>query len=80
LYYLGYDIGSSSIKVAIVDVNSGKSLSTIYEPSNEMEIVSTHPDWAEQDPELWWNYVCIGTKRIIQETKIDADGFIGTGG
>lgn len=79
MYYLGYDIGSSSIKVAIVDVKSGKSLSTIHEPSNEMGIISTHPDWAEQDPELWWHHVCIGTKRIIHETNIDPSKIVSIG-
>ena len=79
MYYIGYDIGSSSIKVALVDAITGKPLSVLNEPANEMEIVSLHKDWAEQDPELWWNYVCIGTKKIIKEAKIDASKIVSIG-
>lgn len=79
MYYLGYDIGSSSVKVALVEAKTGKQLSVLNEPSNEMEIVSLHKDWAEQDPELWWNCICTGTKRIIKEAKIDASKIVSIG-
>lgn len=78
-YNIGYDIGSSSVKVAIVDAITGKQLSTIHEPSDEMEIISEQRDWAEQDPELWWDCVCKGTKRIIHETKIDVSKVVSIG-
>lgn len=72
MYYIGYDIGSSSVKVAIVDAVSGKKIIVLHEPSEEMEILSIHPDWAEQDPEVWWTYICKATKRAILESNIDA--------
>ncbi len=70
MYYIGFDLGSSSVKVAIVDADSGKSIRSIHEPSNEMEILALHKDWAEQDPELWWQYICTATNRIIQEANV----------
>ncbi len=50
---LGIDIGSSSIKVALFDVGAGKSIARAFYPPTEMEIISPHKDWAEQDPEVW---------------------------
>jgi len=79
LYYLGYDIGSSSIKVALVHAQTGKKIAAIHEPSNEMEIIAMHSDWAEQDPNIWWEYVCMATKKIIKETAIDASKISGIG-
>ncbi|WP_422105516.1 xylulokinase [Winogradskyella sp.] len=79
MYYIGYDIGSSSVKVAITDAKSGKSLVNLHEPANEMEIVSFQSDWAEQDPEIWWQHICKATKRAIVEANIDASKIIGIG-
>jgi xylulokinase len=78
-YYIGYDIGSSSVKVSLVDAQSGKSIINIHEPENEMDIASPEMGWAEQDPEDWWRYVCKATQRIIHESGIDADRIRGIG-
>src|SRR3970040_1376751 len=79
MYYIGYDIGSSSIKVALVEAKSGKRILVVKEPQNEMEIVSLHPNWAEQDPEIWWEHICVATKRAIRESNIDASKISGIG-
>ena len=79
MYYIGYDIGSSSVKVALVNAQTGKNIITVNEPSAEMAIKALNKDWAEQDPELWWEYACIGTKRAIKEANIDASEISGIG-
>jgi xylulokinase len=79
MYYIGYDLGSSSIKVALVEAKSGKKIIVLNEPQNEMEIVSLHPDWAEQDPEIWWEHICVATKRAIRESNIDGSKIAGIG-
>ena len=79
MYYIGYDIGSSSIKVALVEAKSGKKIVVVNEPQNEMEIVSLHPNWAEQNPEIWWEHICVATKRAIRESNIDASKIAGIG-
>lgn len=79
MYYIGYDIGSSSVKVAIVNATSGKKIIVLHEPSEEMEIISLHPDWAEQDPDIWWRHICKATKRAISESNIDASKIQGIG-
>ncbi len=79
MYYIGYDIGSSSVKVAIIEAATGKKIISLHEPANEMTITAYHKDWAEQDPEMWWEYCCIATKRAIQEANIDASKILGVG-
>jgi xylulokinase len=54
---LGIDIGTSSIKVAVVDATSGKVLVTVQYPDTETPITALKPDWAEQNPEIWWEHV-----------------------
>ena len=51
---LGIDLGSSSVKVSVVDGATGRAISTASFPTSEMAISAPRPGWAEQDPEAWW--------------------------
>src|SRR5688572_23061577 len=53
-YLLGIDIGSSSVKTALLEIGSGKPVASAFSPSTEMPMISAKPGFAEQDPELWW--------------------------
>ncbi|MEX0288222.1 MAG: xylulokinase [Flavobacteriaceae bacterium] len=79
MYFIGYDIGSSSIKAALVNTNSGKSIAVITEPSSEMSMLAVKNGWAEQHPDDWWNYVCEATKKILQETGVNPKDIEGIG-
>ena len=48
---LGIDIGTSSVKVSVVDSQSGRLLATASCPDTEAPILSKQPGWAEQSPE-----------------------------
>ncbi|WP_432713629.1 xylulokinase [Pedobacter sp.] len=54
MYLLGIDIGTSSIKVAVVDVATQKCVATTQFPEEETEIKTVKPGWAEQNPKDWW--------------------------
>ena len=73
MYLLGLDIGTSSIKAALLDAETGTCIASCQSPENEMEIIAPKPGWAEQKPELWWKHVCIAIKAAIGEAEINAD-------
>ncbi|MEN9685189.1 MAG: hypothetical protein RLZZ28_975 [Bacteroidota bacterium] len=54
---LGIDIGTSSIKVSVVDSVTQLCLASAQYPESESGISSVHPGWAEQSPEMWWLHV-----------------------
>ena len=54
---LGIDLGTSSVKVSVMDTDSFKVLSSVQYPDNEAAIISKRPGWAEQSPETWWEDV-----------------------
>ena len=64
MYYLGIDIGSSSIKVSLVEMHSGECISLVKQPEKEMSIIAEQNGWAEQNPEDWWLHICKGIKEI----------------
>jgi xylulokinase len=70
---LGIDIGSSSIKVAILDVVTGKRVATVTLPDTEMKIDAPQTGWAEQDPMMWWNYVSKAIPMAMQQAKLKPD-------
>ncbi len=53
---LGIDIGTSSVKVSVVDALSQSTLTSAQFPETEAEIIALQPGWAEQSPESWWQY------------------------
>ena len=61
---LGIDIGSSSVKVSLLDIATGECVASSTNPAQEMPIEAQQAGWAEQDPEMWWHYVCEGIRQI----------------
>ena len=70
---IGYDIGSSFVKAALFDIESGKSLAVERVPEVEIPIMAHNIGWAEQDPLLWWEYLCKATKSLIKKADINPD-------
>ncbi|WP_316844789.1 xylulokinase [Pedobacter psychrodurus] len=54
MYLLGIDLGTSSIKVAVVDVATQQNIATAQYPEEETAIKSLQTGWAEQSPNDWW--------------------------
>ncbi|MGA9119400.1 MAG: FGGY family carbohydrate kinase [Bacteroidota bacterium] len=54
---LGLDIGSSSIKAALVDSETGNTIAHATVPDTELLISSPRFGYAEQDPDVWWECV-----------------------
>ncbi|UEG55095.1 carbohydrate kinase [Mucilaginibacter daejeonensis] len=51
---LGIDIGTSSVKVSVVDARSQLTLASAQYPDTESPIMSLQLGWAEQSPDMWW--------------------------
>lgn len=71
MYSLGFDIGSSSIKASILDVESGTVVAEDFYPKEEMAISSPQPGFAEQNPETWWEYSKLLLKQLLKEKNVD---------
>lgn len=76
---LGYDIGSSSIKAAFVNAETGATIAVAQSPATEMSIAAPQPGWAEQDPEIWWEHVCLATRKLLADQPISPEEIKGIG-
>mgnify|MGYP000309555836 CR=1 FL=1 len=79
MYFIGYDLGSSSLKTALVDAETGETLTVIKTPAEELGIDAPRAGWAEQDPELWWRCICEGTRELLSATKVAPEAISGIG-
>jgi xylulokinase len=72
-YLLGYDIGSSSIKATLLDIDSGAAVTSATSPETELAIQSLKPGWAEQDPAVWWEHLVQATAKIRGQSGVNLD-------
>ncbi|PQJ72638.1 xylulokinase [Polaribacter butkevichii] len=79
MYYLGLDIGSSSIKAALVEIATGKSLGVVQEPKEEMGMFAQKNGWAEQKPNDWWLHICNAITKLKKEYNISRTQIKGIG-
>ena len=66
-YLLGFDVGSSSVKASLVDVESGQCAATAFFPEHEAPIKAVKAGWAEQSPEMWWDNAKLALRKIMAD-------------
>lgn len=71
MYLLGYDIGSSSVKAALVEVSTGKCVASDFYPKAEAPIKALKAGWAEQRPSDWWAYLKAATQSVLAQGKFN---------
>ena len=74
--YLGIDLGTSAVKLLLLD-RDGKIVKSV---SKEYGVSYLNGNWAEQNPEEWWNAVCSGLENILDEdnkSKLESISFSG---
>ena len=69
MYLLGIDIGTSFIKLSLVDAATQKNIITVQFPDTENAIVSKQLGWAEQSPITWWEQVQKGALKLHAAAK-----------
>ena len=73
MYVLGYDIGSSSVKASLVNVESGKCAASAFFPKTEAPILAVKQGWAEQDPQSWWDNLKLATQAVLTASGAKAE-------
>lgn len=74
--YIGIDLGTSAVKLLLVD-EKGNILNSV---SEEYPLYFPHPGWSEQNPEDWYEGVCRGLERLLENTDKALIKGIGIGG
>ncbi len=76
MYYIGIDLGTSSIKLLLVD-ETGQIWHTV---TREYPLLFPQPGWSEQEPAHWWQAVREGIPTLLQGFDAAKVAGIGAGG
>lgn len=68
---LGIDLGSSSVKVSVLDVATGRCVGTAFHPPAEQKISSPRPGFAEQDPAMWFENTCVAARAAMRAAGVE---------
>lgn len=76
MYYIGVDLGTSAVKLLLMEGDGG--IKNIV--SKEYPLYFPHPGWSEQKPEDWWAAVLEGLKELTADVDKTQIGGISFGG
>jgi xylulokinase len=68
-YVIAHDLGTTGNKATLYD-REGKLVGSAF---FGYETEFAHTGWAEQNPDDWWEAVCISTKRLLADTGVGRD-------
>jgi xylulokinase len=68
---LGIDLGTSSVKVSVVDAETQQWIASAQYPEHEVAITSLKTGWAEQSPETWWQNIKEAIKKLNATGKFN---------
>jgi xylulokinase len=68
-YILAHDIGTTGNKATLYDREGNLVGSAFYGYNTTYE----HTGWAEQNPNDWWQAVCITTKQLLAQARVRGD-------
>ena len=74
-YLVGIDVGTTGAKALLID-EEGRVLAS---EMTEYPMYTPRPQWAEQDPEDWWEATIEALRRVIGESRADAADIAGIG-
>lgn len=67
-YLLGFDVGSSSVKASLVEIESGQVAADAHFPEKEAPITAVKAGWAEQNPQMWWENAKLSLQAVMKAT------------
>ena len=73
MHLLGIDLGSSSVKVSLINGADSKLSATAQYPKQEMSIHAVEPGWAEQSPQMWWKNLKMAVLQIMESSSVDKE-------
>src|SRR5512142_1060566 len=66
-YILAHDLGTTGNKASLFDQEGKVRASAFFGYKTEYP----RPNWVEQNPEDWWQAVCISTQQLLSAAKVN---------
>ena len=67
-FILAHDLGTTGNKASLYDAQGRVRASSFFGYGTEFPRVN----WVEQNPENWWQAVCVSTKQLLSSARVDS--------
>ena len=68
-YFLGVDTSTTSSKALLID-EAGAVVAVASSPHT---LQTPRPLWSEQDPQEWWQAVCVSIRSVLKKAGVKAE-------
>src|SRR4051794_13218026 len=75
-YVLGLDVGTQSLRAALVDPQDGRTVAFGVAP---IDTTYPRPAWAEQDANQWWSSAQKAVREVLRKGGIGPEQVAGVG-
>ena len=76
MYYIGLDVGTSSVKALLVSQNG----EVVRSATPEYPFQTPKPMWAETDPDVWWDATQQAIRTLLEEVNPEEIAAVGLTG
>lgn len=76
MYYIGIDLGTSAMKLLLVDEKGA----ILNRATKEYPLIFPNPGWSEQEPSEWWGALLAGVTDLVNGLDASQVAGIGIGG
>ncbi|MEN1786194.1 MAG: hypothetical protein AAGF77_13820 [Bacteroidota bacterium] len=71
MYFLGFDLESFAIRLALVDRSNGRGKTLIKVVSKTMAIATPQSIQGIENTKVWWQSIALGIHRLITGVVLD---------
>lgn len=77
MYVIAYDVGTTGLKTCLFDIDEEKKINPVADAAKGYDLYTLENGGSEQDPDQWWDAMCVTTKELLQRTGIPKEAIKG---
>lgn len=71
MYVIAYDVGTTGLKSCLFAIDKGQPIELVAGETEDYDLYVLDNGGVEQDPQQWWDAMCVTTKKLLKESGID---------
>lgn len=71
MYVIAYDVGTTGLKSCLFSIGRGQPIKLIAGETADYDLYVLDNGGVEQDPNQWWDGMCVTTKRLLDKAGLD---------
>lgn len=70
MYVIAYDVGTTGLKTCLFQIDEEKHINLVADASMGYDLYVLDNGGIEQDPQQWWDAMCVTTKQVLEKTGL----------